>query len=72
MRLHWAFEPAASFYRSTLSMQPLLLPLDREGFEAPADLYYAFAHQQDALAPFGACPLAWWPVSSTVLSERPR
>jgi hypothetical protein len=70
MRANWILEPAGNFYRRTLGLESSLLPLDRSGVDAPADLYYGERHDRATFARYGTRLLLHAPVAETYLFER--
>ena len=73
MRVNWILGPSSNFYRATLGLESLLLPIDwreRPGFEGVADLYYVETRDEQAIAKFDVRILQRSTVAGTSLLER--
>ena len=69
LRVNWVFEPSTNFYRHTMGIESSLLPLNRDGLNGPADLYYGYTQDQGLIRKFNVRLLLREPVSDTVLFE---
>jgi len=70
LRVNWVFEPSTNFYRHTMGIESSLLPLNRNGLNGPADLYYGYTQDQGLIRKYNVRLLLREPVSDTVLFER--
>jgi hypothetical protein len=73
MGVSWILGPSSNFYRVTLGLEALLLPIDwreRGRIDDAADLYYVEARDEQAIAGFGLQLLQRSAVAGTELLER--
>ena len=69
MRVNWVFEPSTNFYRHTMGLESSLLPLNRDGLDGLADIYYGYTQDQGLITKYSVRLLQHEPVSDTVLFE---
>ena len=69
--IHWFFEPTINFYRETQNLK-WLDPVNRNGFDMPADYYYIFKYQSKYLDENHKISVKQYPVSETILAKTPK
>ncbi|MEI7824162.1 MAG: hypothetical protein WCI01_02610 [Chlorobiaceae bacterium] len=70
MRVNWNFEPGTNFYRHTMGIESSLLPLNREGLDGSADLYYGMREDDATIMKYSPRLIFRDSVSDTALFER--
>ncbi|NTV02179.1 MAG: hypothetical protein HGB04_05260 [Chlorobiaceae bacterium] len=70
MRVDEDYFDTMNFYRSMYGMERMLLPVELDGLDGPADFYYGFIRNEATMAAQGARPLYRHPQSGTILCVR--
>ncbi|NTU68068.1 MAG: hypothetical protein HGB02_04215 [Chlorobiaceae bacterium] len=70
MRVDEPYFDTMNFYRSMYGMERLLLPVELDGLDGPADFYYGFIRDEAKMAAQGARPLYRHAESGTILCVR--
>jgi hypothetical protein len=71
MAICWFFDPTINFYRESQNLK-WLKPVNRHGFEVPADYYYIFLNDSQYLYENNKAIVKQYPVSGTTLAKTPR
>jgi len=70
MRVNWNFEPGVNFYRRTMGIEASLLPVNREGVDGSADLYYGMGEDEATIMKYRPRLICRDSVSDTALFEQ--
>lgn len=70
VRVDWIFEPSFNFYRRTMNIEGLMIPLDGTGLDGEADYYYGLAHQEGVIRKLEVKKLVGFEISNTYLFSR--
>ena len=70
MRVNWNFEPGTNFYRHTMGIESSLLPLNRDGVDGSADLYYGMSEDEESIMKYQPRLIFRDSISDTALFER--
>jgi mRNA-degrading endonuclease HigB of HigAB toxin-antitoxin module len=71
MAIFWFFDPTINFYRESQNLK-WLNPVNRNGFDTPADFYYIFASDSDYLSKNNKIIVKRYPLSGNILAKTPK